>query len=452
MGLLAICLYCSTLFLNQRSSNGALLVADLASCQSASDWSSNHRYNITSTASLPLWGGYRPGIYFGMKTRSPVAMSTGILWVGSNRGRNDLRHDTNQDELTQFEWIKHDGKHFGQQTLVDESYKMELKTTFIVKEIPAISTLDSTDLETKFKEDLTWIQRINVKSLIKNDKRSERQKSLFFYVGFEGAEHDELEQSTFLTDIDYIEGAKLTATTDGSEETVPQLFTILGRSKTSGYFRLVLTTTTFTKVDADADERVTNGIHVSFVGLGSGDVTKSVNELKESHSSVQYIRDIDENTAFLRNGNLKNSIEDSSNFLAVQIKCNADFTFDAVLYENLPVDNLEELRRLAVSEMEKHVADFLSESKEGKKIEEDNSENTAANKAVKKEVVNSLNIDTWISHYETKFNEKFDLIYKLHLQINEKNESMFSLKDIEASKRALSSLLGGIGYFYGSPK
>lgn len=452
MGLLAICLYCSTLFLNQRSLNGASLVADLASCQSASDWSSNHRYNITSTASLPLWGGYRPGIYFGMKTRSPVAMSTGILWVGSNRGRNDLRHDTNQDELTQFEWIKHDGKHFGQQTLVDESYKMELKTTFIVKEIPAISTLDPTDLETKIKQDLTWIQRINVKSLIKNDKRSERQKSLFFYVGFEGAEHDELEQSTFLTDIDYIEGAKLTATADDSEETVPQLFTILGRSKTSGYFRLVLTTTTFQKVNADADERVTNDIHVSFVGLGSGDVTKSVNELKESHSSVQYIRDIDENTAFLRNGNLKNSIEDSSNFLAVQIKCNADFTLDAVFYENLPVDNLEELRGLAVNEMEKHVEDFLSESKEGKKIKYDNSKNSAANKAVKKEVVNSLNIDTWISHYETKFNEKFDLIYKLHLQINEKNESMFSLKDIEASKRALSSLLGGIGYFYGSPK
>ena len=452
MGLLAICLYCSTLFLNQRSSNGASLVADLASCQSASDWSSNHRYNITSTASLPFWGGYRPGIYFGMKTRSPVALSTGILWVGSNRGRSGLRHDTNQDELTQFEWIKHDGKHFGQQTLVDESYKMELKTTFIVKEIPGISTLDPTDLDMKINADLTWIQRVDVKSLIKNDKRSEWQKSLFFYVGFEGAEHDELEQSTFLTDIDYIESTKPTATIDDSEETIPQLFTILGRSKTSGYFRLVLTTTTFKKVYVDADERGTNGVHVSFVGLGSGDVTRSVNELKESHSSVQYIRDIDENTAFLRNGNLKNTVEDSSNFFAVQIKCNGDFTLDAVLYENLPVDNLEELRRLAVSEMEKQVADFLSGSKIYKKIKEDNFENLAANKAVRKEVVISSDIDTWISHYETKFDEKFDTTYKLHLQMNEKNESMFSSRDIEASKRALSSLLGGIGYFYGSPK
>lgn len=452
MGLLAICLYCSTLFLNQRSSNGASLLADLASCQSASDWSSNHRYNITSTASLPLWGGYRPGIYFGMKTRSPVALSTGILWVGSNRGRSGLRHDTNQDELTQFEWIKHDGKHFGQQTLIDESYKMELKTTFIVKEIPAISTLDPTDLDMEINADLTWIQRINVKSLIKNDKRSDRQKSLFLYVGFEGAEHDELEQSTFLTDIDYVESTKPTTTTDEFEETVPQLFTILGRSKTSGYFRLVLTTTTFKKGNADADERGKNDIHVSFVGLGSGDVTRSVNELKESYSSVQYIRDIDENSAFLRNGNLKNSIEDSSNFLAVQVKCNADFTLDAVLYENLPVDNLEELRRVAVSEMEKQVTDFHTGSKDGKKIKKGNLESLTANKAVKKDVVNSLDIDTWISHYETKFNEKFDMIYKLHLQINEKNESMFSLRDIEASKRALSSLLGGIGYFYGSPK
>lgn len=448
MGFLAICLYCSTLFLNQRSSTKAALAADSASCQEASDWSSNHRYDITSTASLPLWGSYRPGIYFGMKTRSPIALSTGILWVGSNTRRNGLRHDTNQDELTQFEWIVHDGKHYGRQTLTDESYKMELSTTFIVKEVSNISDVDSAALILKINQDSSWIQRIEVNSL-DDDKEYDRQKSLFFYVGFEGAENDELEQCTFITDIDFIESTKILLAAEQSEETAPQLFTVLGRSKTSGYFRLVLTATIsdYDRAEAKRKGRSESDISISYVGLSSGDVTRSVNELKESHSTLQYIRDNDDNNAFLKNGNLKNSIEDKSNFLVIQVKSDINFTLDAVLYEHLPVEKVEQLKLLAVSEMEKYVKDFPSKNQ--KNVTESA---TVSNALITQEIVSRSKIDSWISYYETKFEEKFDAVYKLHLQMNEKKKSIFSALDIEASRRALSSLLGGIGYFYGSPK
>lgn len=453
MGFLAICLYCSTLFLNQRSSTKAALTVDSAACQEASDWSSNHRYDITSTASLPLWGGYRPGIYFGMKTRSPVAMSTGILWVGSKTGRNGLRHDTNQDELAQFEWIKHDGKHYGRQTLTDESCKMELCTTFIVKELSNIPHVDCAATRLKIHLDSSWIQRIEVKSLY-DDKEYDRQKSLFFYVGFEGAEQDELVQSTFITDIDFIESTKILLAAEQSEETAPQLFTVLGRSKTSGFFRLVLATTIseYDKAEAKKKGRSESGISISFVGLSSGDVTRSVNELKESHSTLKYGRDNDGNNAFLKNENLKNSIEDKSNFLVFQVKSDIDFTLDAVLYEHLPVDNVEQLKLLAVTEMERYVKDFLIRP-ENSKNEKNVTESAAVGNAlIAQEIVSRYKIDSWISYYETKFDEKFDAVYKLHLQMNEKNENMFSDFDIEVSRRALSSLLGGIGYFYGNPK
>jgi Glycosyl hydrolase family 63 N-terminal domain/Glycosyl hydrolase family 63 C-terminal domain len=448
MGFLAICLYCSTLFLNQRSSTKAALAVDSAACQEASDWSSNHRYDITSTASLPLWGSYRPGIYFGMKTRSPIALSTGILWVGSNTRRNGLRHDTNQDELTQFEWIVHDGKHYGRQTLTDESYKMELSTTFIVKEVSNISVVDSAALKLKINQDSSWIQRIEVRSLY-DDEEYDRQKSLFFYVGFEGAEHDELERSTFITDMDFIESTKILLAPDQFEETAPQLFTVIGRSKASGYFRLVLTAkiSEYDKAEAKKKGRSESDVSISFVGLSSGDVTRSVNELKESHSTLQYIRDNDDNNAFLKNGNLKNSIEDKSNFLVIQVKSDINFTLDAVLYEHLPVENVDQLKLLAVSEMERYVKDFL-----GKNQKDVTESATISSAFITQEIVSGSKIDSWISYYETNFEQKFDAVYKLNFQMNEKNKSVFSAVDIEASRRALSSLLGGIGYFYGSPK
>ena len=61
-------------------------------------------------------------------------------------------------------------------------------------------------------------------------------------------------------------------------------------------------------------------------------------------------------------------------------------------------------------------------------------------------------IDKWIKYYSDKFNEKFEDIYKLQLVKNQDNDAYFSARDVFAAKAALSSLLGGVGYFYGSPK
>ena len=42
-----------------------------------------------------FWGSYRPGVYFGMKTRSPSDLSTGIMWMIPELARQNnigLRH------------------------------------------------------------------------------------------------------------------------------------------------------------------------------------------------------------------------------------------------------------------------------------------------------------------------------------------------------------------------
>jgi hypothetical protein len=140
---------------------------------------SKHRFNITSPLPLPQWGSFRPGIYFGMKTRTPIALNTGIMWAAGKVGdQHKVRHEAVQDELAQFHWIKHDGRHFGMEMLRDAEYDMSTLASFVVPP-PRTSAA-------------SWAQRVVVEPLATEAERAERgasdldQKNLFFYLGTEG--------------------------------------------------------------------------------------------------------------------------------------------------------------------------------------------------------------------------------------------------------------------------
>ncbi|XP_011502185.1 PREDICTED: mannosyl-oligosaccharide glucosidase GCS1 [Ceratosolen solmsi marchali] len=79
------------------------------------------------------WGSYRPGVYFGMKTKEPFSPVTGLMWYFQSTlqtGGKGLRHwCTQDDKLEKYGWTKHDGKNFGIQEIVDN--KVLLKTSFI---------------------------------------------------------------------------------------------------------------------------------------------------------------------------------------------------------------------------------------------------------------------------------------------------------------------------------
>ncbi|XP_054058339.1 mannosyl-oligosaccharide glucosidase [Rissa tridactyla] len=77
-----------------------------------------------------FWGTYRPHVYFGMKTRSPRALVTGLMWLQQGEGGGSLRHTCEQgDGLSRYGWLMHDGENFGVQEIHDGG--LFLKTEFV---------------------------------------------------------------------------------------------------------------------------------------------------------------------------------------------------------------------------------------------------------------------------------------------------------------------------------
>ncbi|XP_053313985.1 mannosyl-oligosaccharide glucosidase [Spea bombifrons] len=77
-----------------------------------------------------FWGSYRPQVYFGMKTRSPRSVVTGVMWMAQS-GPAALRHTCEQsDGLPRYGWLLHDGVNFGVQEVRDRGFTL---TTEFVK-------------------------------------------------------------------------------------------------------------------------------------------------------------------------------------------------------------------------------------------------------------------------------------------------------------------------------
>ncbi|KAF5826933.1 glycoside hydrolase [Dunaliella salina] len=78
-----------------------------------------------------LWGSYRPGLYFGMRTRTPKGLLAGLLWFDPDTldtlMNREMRHAaTQEDELARYGWVRHDGEQYGRQTLVDKDCNISL--------------------------------------------------------------------------------------------------------------------------------------------------------------------------------------------------------------------------------------------------------------------------------------------------------------------------------------
>ncbi|KAF2073129.1 hypothetical protein CYY_005571 [Polysphondylium violaceum] len=81
------------------------------------------------------WGTYMPHVYFGMKSRSPIPISTGLVWSTPNVNDQFQRflYKANQGSDGQYHWKYHDGKMFGVQEIQDTNGKINITTTFIKK-------------------------------------------------------------------------------------------------------------------------------------------------------------------------------------------------------------------------------------------------------------------------------------------------------------------------------
>ncbi|TRY78619.1 hypothetical protein TCAL_06619 [Tigriopus californicus] len=118
-----------------------------------------------------FWGSYRPGVYFGMKTRSPYDLLSGLMWfIPDQITQNDIgfRHWCEQgDNLARYGWVKHDGENFGVQEIFDRNLKL---TTSFVKRPGGDRGGD-------------WTARIRVEQ--NHTKKVTQMVSLFFYFGLD---------------------------------------------------------------------------------------------------------------------------------------------------------------------------------------------------------------------------------------------------------------------------
>ncbi|RYG92445.1 hypothetical protein EON65_59210, partial [archaeon] len=131
------------------------------------NWRPSKHSSLPFSNSAPLlkdWGTFRPGYYFGLKSKTPKRpWATGILWSDSSRMR--YRHTTEQDEISKFEWIRHDGESFGTQELVDKQYRLSMETSFVVPDKDTVLHLGNKLASSKAP---SWLQKITVKALDNN--------------------------------------------------------------------------------------------------------------------------------------------------------------------------------------------------------------------------------------------------------------------------------------------
>ncbi|KAL9936545.1 hypothetical protein V8E36_004613 [Tilletia maclaganii] len=92
------------------------------------------QHAAASNSSL-LWGTYRPQIYFGLRPRLPQSILTGLIWFGLSDYRQALqrvRHEcSDQDGMSGYRWLYHDGRTFGVQTIDDVENNIRIETSFL---------------------------------------------------------------------------------------------------------------------------------------------------------------------------------------------------------------------------------------------------------------------------------------------------------------------------------
>eukprot|EP00899_Mesostigma_viride_P027617 jgi/Mesvir1/803/Mv17396-RA.1 len=133
-----------------------------------------------------LWGTYRPQLYFGMRTRRPQSLLAGLMWFDPQNTQEglQLRHSCEQgDRLSQYGWLRHDGRSYGRQDLFDRDYI--LTTTFVkrLRQPDTRSKRESASPLPGYGGD--WAVRISARRAPGFPSDAPRTISLLFYLADE---------------------------------------------------------------------------------------------------------------------------------------------------------------------------------------------------------------------------------------------------------------------------
>ncbi|KFM56880.1 hypothetical protein X975_00693, partial [Stegodyphus mimosarum] len=302
-----------------------------------------------------FWGSYRPGTYFGMRTRSAQTVSTGIMWFTQKviNNRIDIRHWCDQwNNVKHYSWLEHDGENFGIQRIEDKEYFL---VTSFVKQLGG-----------KHGGDFT--AKISVRP--KEGNSSPVPVSLMFYV--------HANPDTFL---------KPTVVHEGHLRSVHGYTDELGNF--TFHFREIETSKTILKYNYLAAEALSLS-HLKELVLRHHALFQAKERMQ-----LQILGLIGEAAAYTR----KSDKEYKENFFVYQVTFIPPFEmevyFESASFTDRPWKLIGSFYN---SELDRHMKNF---------------------------------------------EERFENIF----QLRSKN---YSSEDIRAAWAALSNMIGGIGYFYGS--
>lgn len=496
------------------------------SCYQSKAWCTRP-FEVPTLAKVesPSWGAYRPGTYFGMKSKSSgLPIGTGIMWSSSLESK-PFRDQTGY-ELESFEWTRHDGKNFGSQKLVDKEYDMHITATFVVPERPAVEV----DKSLASRKIPTWFQKVLIERKSGSDPGpndsapADDRKSFVFYLGAECSSND-IEECLALGKVS---NWKVLNHKGSAKRGFDHAVSVAGYSDTMGWFTLFFVVK---QEEVEGSEDTSRAPSVSFIGLQDTHLLSGTERIKNAAKAYasggseaakaraggrRNKRAQQQPALFDEFGDFTNEVEDQSSFVAVHVAFSQNLRVDALLYTNLTVEHEDQLSGL-IEEAERKgdvsvlpfflstdlVPSFgtvvpVSVPLETTSIEVDadgssitpklpppqssrevvsaetkstsqkglSGASSAGKALVASECANRgdcirKEVDDLIVHYTATFDEHFAAVFDFETlnappfpprtDSSEVVAPAFSVKEVEAAKICLSSVLGGFGYFQGVP-
>jgi mannosyl-oligosaccharide glucosidase len=379
------------------------------------NWKLSPDLSLERLNSLPSWGSYRPGYYFGLKS-TKTSLSTGIMWLDKNHQR--MRHKTQQDEVQQFDWIEHDGVNYGKQVINDiKGSDAVIETSFVVPTAETSTLLPSLN-------SYTWIQKVSISFVETLPSVTERTPGgtasltdfpFFFYLG-SGCYRSEancLSLSSF-------RNIRILSSNRDNLADNHVLFHLVGQNDANEVISLRVMVSSPDSIDSFSYFVSSEKDAIS----GSQHIQSEVLSPTSFSSSSASSRHTKGNSWFDDFGELKNKVENEQNgvkFLVLRLKVKSSVDIYYTLQENLPTEYMKR-----VIDQTQHAGTIFT---------------------------GTLNIYSELkSKYFSAFLQRLKRLEKplenkdteLPDQLNEGGHSQI--------KTALSSLLGGIGYFEGESR
>lgn len=355
----------------------------------------------TNKFDRPLWGTYRPGVYFGLRTKEPIdvgSVSSGIMWYTHYDLLRSGSIDTirymcdNSHENLVYGYIEHDTENYGYQVITDgKNDGFTLKTIFLR---PDSNNNDKTSSNTD------WTTRI-----VYETNNSASMVSLIWYVYIESDE-----DSPLLNNKEY----SLDILQQDQTLNIP-ITTITGSTPSLGNFQMSVIPTAY-KNTVDSD-KFTVHINTSTINISCLNAallkqcitkTMAIKHIKDTYPQIMLVAE---------NYNEQNTPNLLKNLVAIQITISHKrkaFKFTNFSY-SLDIAYTQENKQ-SISENKNSMPTLIGN-----------------------------NFDLVYNEYSSKFQQKFQKCFPITM--NENTDEKQSLLDF--AKVTFSNLAGSIGYFYG---